>query len=226
VKPNFRALGRRFGKGTPAVAAAITSADAADLAGELRSGGTASVLADGAEVRLRPDDVIVTQTPRSGWAVASDGGETVALEVIITPELRREGLAREVVRLVQEARKNDGLHVSDRIALRWVTADQELAGALTEHGEMISAEILAVDYETGPAADAGAGAAAGTEHLAGASTEHVAGASTEHLAGASTEHLAGASTEHVAGTEHVDADLGLTFWIRRIDTADGEESGL
>jgi isoleucyl-tRNA synthetase len=146
VKPNFRALGRRFGKQTPTVAAAIEAADAAGLAGGLRSGGTVSVLVSGEPVTLGADDVIVTRTPRSGWAVASDGGETVALEVSVTPELRREGLAREVVRLVQDARKSDGLDVTDRISLRWTAADSELAAALTEHGPMISGEVLAVDY--------------------------------------------------------------------------------
>jgi len=146
VKPNYRALGGRFGKGTPAVAKAIEAADAAALAAELRSGGKTSVVVDEARVSLGPDDVIVTQVPRSGWAVSSADGETVALEIAITPELRREGLAREVVRLVQDARKGDGLEVTDRISLRWSTADPELAAALTEHGPMISAEVLAVDY--------------------------------------------------------------------------------
>ncbi len=150
VKPNFRALGKRFGQGTPAVAAAIGSSAAASLAGQLSTGPTASIVVDGAPVDLGPDDVIVTQQPRSGWAVASDGGETVALEVAITPELRREGLAREVVRLVQDARKSDGLDVSDRIWLRWQTTDSELAAALTEHGALISAEVLAVDYQPRP----------------------------------------------------------------------------
>jgi isoleucyl-tRNA synthetase len=146
VKPNFRALGKRFGSRTPAVAAAIESADAAGLAEQLSSGATASVVVGGAPVDLGPDEVIVTQMPRSGWAVASDGGETLALEVAITPELRREGLAREAVRLVQDARKSDGLDVSDRIWLRWLASDAELTAALTEHGALISAEVLAADY--------------------------------------------------------------------------------
>ena len=149
VKPNYRALGGRFGQGTRAVAAAVGAADAARLAAELRSAGKTSVMANGARVSLGPDDVIVTQVPRSGWAVTSAGGETVALEIAITPELRREGLAREVVRLVQDARKGDGLDVSDRIWLRWSTEDPELAAAMTEHGAMISAEVLAVDYGPG-----------------------------------------------------------------------------
>jgi len=146
VKPNYRSLGGRFGNRTKTVAAAIEAADAAALAAELSSDGSTSVEVDGAPVALGPDDVIVTQVPRSGWAVASGGGETVALEIAITPELRREGLAREVVRLIQDARKGDGLDVSDRILLRWSTADPELATALTEHGPMISAEVLAVDF--------------------------------------------------------------------------------
>jgi isoleucyl-tRNA synthetase len=82
--------------------------------------------------------------------VASDGGETVAFEVAITPELRREGLAREVIRLVQDARKSDGLDVSDRIWLRWQTTDSELAAALAEHGALISAEVLAADGQSLP----------------------------------------------------------------------------
>ena len=122
VKPNFRTLGRRFGKGTQAVAAAITAADPAMLAAELRSAGKVSVEVDGAAVALGPDDVIVTQTPRTGWTVAAEGGETVGIEVDITPELRREGLAREVIRLIQDARKSDGLHVSDRITVHWEAA--------------------------------------------------------------------------------------------------------
>jgi isoleucyl-tRNA synthetase len=150
VKPNFRTLGKRFGKSTKSVAAAITGADPAWLAGELASSGSAPVTVDGASVTLTPDDVIVTRTPRSDWAVATEGGETVALEVTITPELRREGLAREVIRLIQDERKNAGLEVSDRIALWWDAAGDDLAAALTEHGPMISGEVLAVSYAQGP----------------------------------------------------------------------------
>ncbi len=160
VKPNFRALGRRFGKRTPAVAGALSAADPAAVAAAMRSEGEFSVLVDGAPVLLGADDVIVTQTPRSGWTVATEGGETVALEVAITPELRREGLAREVIRLVQDARKSDGLHVSDRIVLWWQASDTELAAALTEHGSLIASEVLAVEFRAGqpdPAADGAVG---------------------------------------------------------------------
>jgi len=123
-----------------------------------------SVVVDGEPVAIGPDDVIVTQTPREGWSVAAEAGETVALDLDITPELRREGLAREVIRLVQDARKADGLDVSDRITLRWAAAGPELAAALTEHGALIAGEVLATEF--GPrAADASTpDADAGTEH--------------------------------------------------------------
>ena len=149
VKPNFRALGRRFGKGTQAVAAAITSADAAVLATDLRAAGETRVVVDSEQVPLGADDVIVTQTPRAGWTVATDAGETVALETRITGELRQEGLAREVIRLIQDARKADGLDVSDRISLWWQATDQELSAALTEHGQLIAGEVLASEFRPG-----------------------------------------------------------------------------
>jgi isoleucyl-tRNA synthetase len=158
VKPNFRALGQRFGKGTPAVAAAITAADPAGLAGDLRSAGQTSVVVEGEQVTIGPEDVIITQTPRAGWTVAVDAGETVALEIQITPQLRREGLAREVIRLVQDARKADGLDVSDRISLWWQAEGAELAEALAEHGPLIAAEVLATNFQSGaPGSAAGAG---------------------------------------------------------------------
>ena len=112
---------------------------------------------------LSPDEVIVTQTPKAGWAVATDGGETVALEVTLTPELRREGLAREAIRLIQDARKSDGLDVTDRISLWWEPSDPELSAALTEHGPVIANEVLATSYQVGQPAE-GSGNAGFAEH--------------------------------------------------------------
>jgi isoleucyl-tRNA synthetase len=142
VKGNFRSLGRRFAKDTPAVAAAITAVDAAGLAARLRTDGSASVQVEGlGEVSLEPDDVVITETPREGWAVAREG-ETLALDLTLTDDLVRAGLAREVVRLVQEARKNSGFEVSDRIELTW-QASGEVATALREHRDAVADEVLA-----------------------------------------------------------------------------------
>ena len=148
VKPNFRSLGRRFGPGTRAVAEAIGSAEATRLVTELRTTGTATVTVDGGPVSLSEDDVLVTETPRSGWAVATEAGETVALDLTITPELRRAGIVREVVRTVQEARKSAGLEVTDRIALWWL-AEGEVAEALREHGAAVAGEVLASTFAEG-----------------------------------------------------------------------------
>jgi len=154
VKPNYRALGRRFGARTPAVAAAVTAAPAADVATAVLAGVTFALETSDGPVLIGADDVIVTQTPRAGWAVATAAGETVAIDITVSPELRREGLAREVIRLVQETRKNDGLEVTDRIWLRWSTGDPEMAAALTEHAGLIAGEVLAVDYGPGTEAQA------------------------------------------------------------------------
>jgi isoleucyl-tRNA synthetase len=152
VKPSFRALGARFGKETPAVAAAIAAADPAALAAALAA-GTATVTVGGTETPVSADEVVVTETPREGWAVASEGGATLALDLTVTPELRRAGLARDAVRALQESRKNAGLDVSDRIELWW-DATGEVADALTEHGATVAEEVLAVRFERGhPAVD-------------------------------------------------------------------------
>jgi isoleucyl-tRNA synthetase len=154
VKPEFRALGKRFAAQTPLVAAAIRAADPAALAHAVAGSGTATVeVPEVGSVSLTAADLVVTQTPLEGWGVATAAGETVALDLHVTDALRAEGYAREVVRLVQDARKSDGLEVSDRISLRWATADAGLAAALTEHGSLIAGEVLAVSFAAGSSPD-------------------------------------------------------------------------
>jgi isoleucyl-tRNA synthetase len=151
AKGNFRALGKRFGKRTPLVAQAVAQADAAALAAALRTGGSAVVEVEGEPVEVTADEVIVTETPREGWAVASSGGETVALDLEITAGLRLAGLARDAVRLIQEARKTSGLDVADRISLRWHATRPETREALAAHGAAVAAEVLAVEFAEGGA---------------------------------------------------------------------------
>jgi len=156
AKGNFRELGKRFAKQTPVVAAAIAAADAAALAAALKASGTATVVVDGENVEVGPDDVLVSERPREGWSVVNEQGETVALDLEVTPELKQAGLAREVVRTLQEARKNAGLEVSDRITV-WLTAtDGELADALGKHADEIAREVLAttLTQSAPPATDA------------------------------------------------------------------------
>jgi isoleucyl-tRNA synthetase len=151
VKIDFRAVGRRMGKQVQAVAQAVAAANAAELTAAYRA-GTAAVEIDGTRVPLADGDLIVTETPREGWTVASGGGLTVALDLTLTPALERAGLAREVVRLIQEARKTSGLDVSDRIELWW-TAEGAVAQAVTEHAGSIATEVLAVSVHAGTPGD-------------------------------------------------------------------------
>ena len=108
-----------------------------------------TVLVDGSGIEVGADEVLITETPREGWAVATEAGETVALDLTVTPALRRAGLAREVVRLVQEARKATGLQVTDRVDLRWQAAG-EVAEALREHAELVATEVLATTFVEAP----------------------------------------------------------------------------
>ena len=147
VKANFRALGQRFGKSTQVAAAAIAAQDPEAMLRAIRTNGAITVLAgELGEIALNLDDLVVTETPREGWAVAAEGGESVALDLTITPELRRAGLAREVVRAIQETRKASGFEVSDRITVAWASEDAETLAALDEHGADVAREVLATAF--------------------------------------------------------------------------------
>jgi isoleucyl-tRNA synthetase len=89
--------------------------------------------------------VLLSERPREGWSVVNEQGETVALDLEVTPELKQAGLAREVVRTLQEARKNAGLEVSDRITVWLTSTDAELSDALGKHADEIGREVLATD---------------------------------------------------------------------------------
>ncbi|WP_096305241.1 isoleucine--tRNA ligase [Jatrophihabitans sp. GAS493] len=150
VKANFRALGKRFGKRTQLVANAIGGSDPVALVEAYRA-GSARVELDGETLALEEDDLIVSETPRSGWAVASSGADTVALDLELTHELRQLGLLRDIVRLVQEARKNAGLEVTDRIRLNWrVGGSPDPAEALRAHAGQLADEVLATELVEGP----------------------------------------------------------------------------
>jgi isoleucyl-tRNA synthetase len=156
AKGNFRALGKRFGKQTPAVAGAIAVADAAALAAALAASGSAAVEVPGlGTVEVSAEEVIVSERPREGWSVVNEQGETVALDLELTPDLVRAGLAREVIRLAQEARKASGFDVSDRITLAWTPDDTEAGRAVAEaveaHAALIADEVLAVEVTRGAA---------------------------------------------------------------------------
>jgi isoleucyl-tRNA synthetase len=138
LKPNYRALGPRFGKQMPQVAAAVAALDP----GRLRAGERVGINVDGHDHEIGPDDVTVVLQPLEGYQVERSGTHAVALNLELDDELRREGLAREVVHAVQGARKNAGLEVEDRIALT-LGGDEELLAAARAHEDYVTGETLA-----------------------------------------------------------------------------------
>ncbi len=142
LKANYRALGPRFGKQMPQAAAAIEALDAQHVAVVLREGGTVGLHVDGHEHELTAADITLQMEPLDGYQVEREGAHAVALDLAIDAELRREMLAREIVRAVQGARKDAGLEVSDRIALA-LTGDEELLAAARAHEPFIVGEVLA-----------------------------------------------------------------------------------
>jgi isoleucyl-tRNA synthetase len=147
AKPDFKVLGPRLGARVQAVAAAL-AADDGTLAERLVEGDPVEVAADDEPViTIGPGDVQLVHDVRSGMGVASEGGVTVALELEVTPELRREGVARELVRMIQDARKGAGLEVTDRIELA-VETSGEVAEALAAHREEVASETLAATVTT------------------------------------------------------------------------------
>jgi len=143
LKANYRALGPRFGKRMPQVAAAIEALDAQHAAAVLRDGGTVGVNVDAHEHELTGDDVTLQMQPLEGYQVEREGAHAVALDLAIDTELRDEMLAREVVRAVQGARKDSGLDVSDRIVLE-LGGDPAVLAAARAHEAYIAEEVLAV----------------------------------------------------------------------------------
>ena len=148
LKANFKTLGARFGKSTPEIAAAVAAADANALVEALRS-GSATVSASGVDYEIGPDDVVVTEVPREGWTVASDSGESLALDLALTPELIGQGIARDVTRLIQDARKTSGLDISDRISVTWESGNEATASALNSHADLVASEVLATTWTQG-----------------------------------------------------------------------------
>jgi len=141
VKANFRSLGAKFGGEVQAIAKAIATTDATALVKTLRSSGSAQVGTWSIEL----DDLVITEVPRTGWMVASHEGESVALDLELTPELIAAGNVREVIRFIQDARKTSGFDISDRITVAW-NAPAEIIAAIESAQEHISAEVLATKF--------------------------------------------------------------------------------
>lgn len=142
VRANFRMLGKKFGKDTPLVAAAVPDL-AVELIRALAAGESVTIHVADVPRLIEPEDVAIIRRASGAAVVQENGGYGVALDPTITPELRAEGLAREVISKVQRLRKAAQLDVSDRIAVA-VAGDEELEGAVATHRGRIADEVLAV----------------------------------------------------------------------------------
>jgi isoleucyl-tRNA synthetase len=142
VKPNYRTLGPRFGKRMPQVAAAVEALDPVHVAEVMADGGEIGISIDGGEHTIGPDEVNLALQPLDGYEVEAEAGHAVALQLELDDELRREGLAREIVHAVQNARKAAGLDITDRIELA-LGGDEGLLAAAREHEPYIAGEVLA-----------------------------------------------------------------------------------
>ena len=147
---NFRTLGPRLKDQVKDLKAALAALDGVAAAAALEEGRPVTVALPGGPVELGPEDLQLRVRGQQGFAVSREGGEVVALDLTLNDSLRHRGLAREVVRLVQDLRKNSGLDVADRIHLHLEGLDM-----IREHFDYIGREVLAIDIVSGPGEGAG-----------------------------------------------------------------------
>jgi len=141
AKPNFRALGKKFGKATPLAAKAVQALSSETLRAFER-GEPVTVSVEGAEHKLDVGDLEIARKALGELVVKEEAGRFVAIDAHITPDLRAEGVARELVSRIQRLRKAAGFAVSDRIRL-WLWGAEELEAAARAHKEWIAGEVLA-----------------------------------------------------------------------------------
>ena len=149
VLPDNKQLGPRFGAKFPKVRAALSAMDPSAVVKTLQSGAPLKLEIDDEPVELAHEDVLIHTQPAEGLAVSADKGVTVAIDAVITPALRAEGLAREVVRRIQTMRKDAGFSIDDRIATFYQTQG-ELADVMETWREYIMAETLTTNMVSAP----------------------------------------------------------------------------
>ena len=153
IKPNFRTLGPKFGKDMKHVVAAVNQLEAADIA-QIERDGELNVEVNGKMTTLQLDDVEITSEDIEGWLVASNAGLTVALDVTINEELKKEGIARELVNRIQNLRKDSGFEVTDKIDIK-LLKDGVVENAVQDNLEYIKNETLTANLELADKLDSG-----------------------------------------------------------------------
>lgn len=150
IKPNFKTLGKIYGKRMKEIAAAFGQLSQEEISAIERSADTYVWNLPGGEVLLGKGDYEISSEDMPGWLVATEGTLTIALDIVQTPQLKREGVARELIHPIQTIRKESGLEVTDRINTT-IYADglsyEEIGDALSEYSEYVAAQTLSVSLE-------------------------------------------------------------------------------
>jgi isoleucyl-tRNA synthetase len=145
VGPNLKTLGPKFGERVIEIRNALAALDANSLAAKVQAGGNIELDCAGTTVLLDANDILLKAKAPDGWTGLIDHGTQLLLDTRINKELAQEGMAREIVRHVQELRKKSGLEMEDRIALHFATESPELRRAVETHSSYIFAETLTVE---------------------------------------------------------------------------------
>jgi isoleucyl-tRNA synthetase len=162
IKPNFKVLGKTYGARMKEIAAAFGALEQPVIAAIQKAEGAGesyTLALPGGDVILSPGDYAISSEDMPGWLVASEGALTVALDIEVTPELRREGLSRELVNRIQNLRKSSGFEVTDRIHTSVYADDPDLQDALSAFGAYVKAQTLSLSIDLYPFAEAPAEAA-------------------------------------------------------------------
>ena len=145
IKPNFKVLGPRFGQDMKAVANVVNNFTADDIK-KIEQKGILDVQINGKSITLERGDVEITSQDIEGWLVASQGALTVALDVTLTDELKKEGIARELVNRIQNLRKDSGYELTDRIVVQF-QKDEQIINAINKNLDYIKTETLTEELE-------------------------------------------------------------------------------
>ena len=143
IKANFKSLGAKYGADVQGIAKAIVTVDPTELVKNIRANSSVEIIYGDKKAVITIDDLVVTETPKEGWAVASHSGESVALDLTLTEDLINAGLVREVIRGIQEARKQANFDISDRIKVT-LGANPDVIAAVKANAELVAGETLAL----------------------------------------------------------------------------------
>ena len=146
IKPNFRKLGQQYGPKMKAITGIINNFGKDEIAAIERDGNF-EIEVEGEKINLTLEDVEITSQDIPGWLVASEGSLTVALDITISEDLRKEGLSRDMVNRIQNLRKDQGLEVQDKIAIRYATSDEMMSAAISDFADYIKSETQALTLE-------------------------------------------------------------------------------